>query len=203
MRFARFAMAAFLSGGLVGYATGAAAGGGNPRLQGEFYVDDTHDPIDHNEAFVLLIGSDFAVNGEVESHDGTQTAGVPDTVIIQYRADLPNHAKAGDDTIEIKQHEYSELRLIINSDTPARNLDLTVYPQKCSVNAKVNAAKAHGRVTAKCSGNDIFAEVSADQVASMIAAFANAPDIKIKVNSNGKGSLEIIDHGTVVTPVEN
>ena len=199
MRVVRVGMVASLSVAMCGYVGSALAGGGNPRLDGEFSVQDPHDAeIDHNNAFLDIGGSDVFARGEVESHQGTQTDGVPDTVFIEWLTDKPNHVKVGDFSAHVHQHEFSQLRVVINSNTPARNLDTgPVNPAKCEIDANINVKSSKGDIHSNCTVSDIFAGLTADQVASIQTAFRSSKHIKIKVNSKGKATLKIKTFGPV------
>lgn len=198
MRIVRIAVAFSLSMGLCGYAGSALAGGDNPRLEGYFSVDDPHDAIDHNTAFIDVAGADIFARGEVESHLGTATDGVPDTVFIEWRTDAPNHINIGNFSAHVHQHKYSELRVVISSDTPERNLDTgPTYPEKCEVDANIDVRDSQGNIHSACTVTDIFSELTADQVASILAAFNGSEHVKIKVNNNGKATLKIKTFGPV------
>lgn len=199
MRLIRFAVAASLSLGSSGYAGTALAGSSNPRLDGEFSVEDPHDPIDHNNAFIEIAGSNVFARGEVESHNGTMTNGVPDTVFIEWQTDKPNHIKVGEFSAHIHQHNFSQLRVVINSDTPARNLDTgPVNPEKCEIDANIDVKDSQGNIHSTCTVTDVFSGLTADQVASILAAFDGNKHVVVKVNGKGKATLKIKTFGPVV-----
>jgi len=196
MRLIRVAMAASLAMTLWAFAGTALAGGDNPRLDGVFSVDDPHDMIDHNTAFIEISGSDIFARGEVESHTGTPTEGVPDTVFIEWRTDEPNNTRVGARSAHVRQHEYAQLRIVINSNTPARNLDTgPIYPKSCAVSANMDLKNPESNVHSSCTLTDVFAELTADQISSIVTAFDGSKHVRIKVKQNGKASLKIKTFG--------
>lgn len=200
MKLIRFAMAASLSLALSGYTRSALAQATNPRLEGEYSVEDPHDPIDHNNAFIDIAGSNIMARGEVESHNGTLTGDVPDTVFIEWQTDKPNHIKVGNFSAHVHQHKFSQLRFVINSNTPARNLDTgPVNPEKCEIDANIDVKDSQGNIHSACTVTDVFSALTADQLASLMAAFNNSKHIIIKVNSKGKATLKIKTFGPLTS----
>jgi hypothetical protein len=191
MRLPKSVLAAALCGGLFLAASDASA----QRLDGVFVVLGDNEP-QEDVAFVSLLGTEFVVDGRLE---GVGTDG--DDVEIDYFTDTPTRIDVDDEQGRVQQNRFSTLQILIDSDVPERNLNLLIRPEKCSIDAKVNVPKAKGSVTVSCSGDDIFAGVSASQLASIQAAFANAKNVKIKVNSDGsKGSLVIKLKGPISEP---
>jgi hypothetical protein len=177
MRALQLALAAFLL---------AASTAGAQRLDGTFAIVDDSEPSE-DFAYVVLVGTDFYVDGLVQ---GVGTDG--DAVEIGYITETPTRVDVDDAQGRVRQHRFSTLAIEIESEVLERNVDLSISPEKCSIDGKVNVPKAKGSVTVSCSGDDIFAELSANQLASIQAAFANSTNVKIKVNSDGsKGSLRI------------
>jgi tRNA threonylcarbamoyladenosine modification (KEOPS) complex Pcc1 subunit len=141
-------------------------------------------------------GTEFFVEGEA---GGTGTDG--DFVEIRYFTGRPTNVNADDQQGRVRQSEFSTLEFAIDSEVPERDLDLSIVPEKCSVDGKINDPKAKGSVTVSCSGDDIFAEISASQLASLQAAFSSTRNVKIKVKSDGsKGSLRITLKGSAGEP---
>lgn len=96
------------------------------------------------------------------------------------------------------QHKYSQLRVVINSNTPACNLDTDlVHPEKCEVDANINVKSSKGDIHSACTVTDIFAALTADQLASILAAFKGSQHIKIKVDKKGKATLKLKTFGPV------
>jgi hypothetical protein len=77
--------------------------------------------------------------------------------------------------------------------SPERNLDLTVTPRKCSIQGTTNVAGKTGTVSVKCSDDNLFQDITADQVASMQAAFNGNKRVTIKASGSNaaKGSISI------------
>jgi hypothetical protein len=187
MRLVRTVLAASLCAGLALTAGNARAGAPvNDRIDGDFIVDD--DVNGANEAVVEIDGTTFSVSGSVF---GVGTAG--DDVEIQFFTPQPSNASANDKKGNVKQNKFSQITFLIESDVAARDLDLTVTPEKCAVNGNVNVNAGNGNVTAKCSGDNLYQAISADQLASIQAAFLDQQRVKIKVNGNdaAKGSVSI------------
>jgi hypothetical protein len=184
-------LATSLSLGLGLTAGTAFAGAANTRLDGDFVVEDSVNG--DNEAAVEINGTDWNVQGGVF---GTGTAG--DEVAIFFSTPEPNNVNANDKTGSVRQNKFSRLNFVIESDVAARDLNLEVFPEKCKVDGKVNLNAENGNVTAKCQGDNLYANVTADQLASLQAAFLDQQRVKIKVNGNdaAKGSLSITIKGT-------
>lgn len=166
-------------------AGGALAGApADSRIDGDFVVQDSRYPGDI--AVVEIDGDIHDVSGFV-SGDGTDG----DAVVVSFFTPLPNNLSANDKKGSVKQSKYSQLLFSITS--PDRNLDLTVEPRKCSVEGTTNVASQKGTVNVKCSDENLFQEITADQLASINAAFNGDKRVKIKVSgSNGaKGSISI------------
>jgi hypothetical protein len=163
------------------------------RIDDLFFFEDETDP-ELAGAAIRIEGTDFAVEGSVR---GIGTAG--DEVQIIYVAAQPTKANADDEQGRVRQSGFSTLVFFIDSDVPERDLDLVISPEKCSIDGKVNVAKDQGKVTVDCSASDLFAGMTADQIASIQAAFLDNPKVKIKVNSDGaKGSLKISSKGELL-----
>lgn len=154
------------------------------RIQGDFVVQDDNYPGD--VAVVEIDGTIHDVSGFVS---GSGTAG--DAVVVSFFTPAPNTLSANDKRGSVKQSRYS--RLVFSITSPARNLDLTVTPEKCSVSGTTDVARGKGRVNVSCSGQDLFQAITADQLASIQAAFLGDKRVKLKVSasSGAKGSLSI------------
>jgi hypothetical protein len=164
----------------------AAGTAGAQRLDGTFFIIGDDETTEFGASLVLL-GTTASVEGEVV---GTGTDG--DFVEIGVFTDLPTSMNADDKQARVRQSRFSTISIFIDSDDPTRDLELTLNPDKCSIDGKVNAPKAKGSVTVSCSGEDIYSDISATQEASIQAAFANTKVVKIKINSDGsKGSIQI------------
>jgi hypothetical protein len=161
------------------------------RLEGGFGLIDQNDP-NGNFATFVVVGTTAYLQGAVE---GTGTAG--DEVLLGYFTDTPTHLSANAKQARIRQSDFAGLGVLIDSATPARDLDWSVHPQKCRIDGKVQAEKGNGDVTVKCSADDLFEDVTADQLASIQAAFLDTKQVKIKVKSgSSKGSITIKLKGT-------
>ena len=160
---------------------GAPAGS---RIDGDFVVQDNQYPGDI--AVVEIDGIIHDVSGFVS---GSGTEG--DAVVISFVTPLPNSLSATDKKGSVKQSKFSQLLFAITS--PERNLNLTVTPEKCSVAGKTNPTSQKGSVSVKCSADDLFQDITADQLASIQAAFLGDKRVKIKVggSNTAKGSLSI------------
>jgi hypothetical protein len=189
MRVLNFALAAALCGGVFLFAGNASA----QRLDSTWFLEDDSDPND-NFAEIVIDGTTFFVEGQV---DGVGTAG--DIVQISYFTDEPTNVNADDKQGRVRQSKFSELNFVILSDEPTRDLDLIVSPEKCAVDGKVQAVKEKGQVTVSCSASNIYSELTADQEASITAAFLENNRVKFKVNNDGsKGSLSIKLKGAAI-----
>jgi hypothetical protein len=174
----------------VGLAAPAFAGGGNPRIDGDFIVTDDLDG--NNSADVEIDGTDFSIGGSVFSSTGT----LGDDVTIFFATPQPSSASASDTKGAVRQKRFSELTFVIDSADDARDLNQTIVAEKCDVNGSVNMDAGTGKVTVKCQGDNIYGIITADQKASITAAFQDNTRVKFKVNEDGsKGSLAITIKG--------
>jgi hypothetical protein len=189
MRFLTLVYAAALFGGAILPAVDASA----QRINGEWELEDDSDPND-NFAELGIDGTEFYVVGEVA---GVGTAG--DIVAISYLASAPTSVNADEKQGRVRQSGFSTVTFFIDSGTPARDLNVMVTPEKCSIDGKVQAVSERGQVTVSCSGTNIYSGISADQEASITAAFLDDDRVKFKVNNDGsKGSLSIKLKGTAL-----
>jgi hypothetical protein len=171
---------------VVTFGSGVALAGAFGRIVGEFFFVDGDEP-GIGGAVIGLNGTAFIVQGSVE---GEGTDG--DSVQIEFVTLLPTNANADDEQGRVRQSRSSSVIFIINSAVPERDLELTVNPEKCAIDAKVNVPKDEGQASVDCSGTDIYSEMTASQEASIQAAFQGTKKVKFKVNSDGsKGSLQI------------
>jgi hypothetical protein len=160
------------------------------RIDGAFSFEDETVP-ELAGVTIVIDGTDFVVEGGVR---GVGTAG--DLVQILYIAEFPTKANADDVQGRVRQGGFSTLVFAIASDVPERDIDHFVTPEKCSVDGKVNVSKDEGKVRVACSAADLFAGLTADQLASIQAAFLENPKVKLKADSDGaKGSLKISSKG--------
>ena len=182
MRLVRGTLASSLGVGLALSAGVAPAGTpANSRIDGDFTVQESQYPGD--VAVVEIDGKLHDVSGFVS---GAGTNG--DVVVIRFFTPAPNDLSANDKQGSVGQSRYSQLLFSISS--PERNLDLTVKPEKCSIKGTTNVVSHKGSVNLKCSGEDLFQAITADQLASMKAAFLDDKRVKIKGNP-AKGSISI------------
>jgi hypothetical protein len=165
----------------------ALAGDVSPgRIIGEFFFTDGEEP-GIGGSVIAIQPTEFAVQGAVE---GIGTDG--DEVTIVFVTPLPTNVNADDQQGRVRQSRFSSLIITIDSSVPERNLELTINPEKCAIDGKVNVPKDEGQVSIDCSGTNIYSEISASEEASIQAAFQGTKKVKFKVNSDGsKGSLQI------------
>jgi hypothetical protein len=165
-------------------AAGVAPAGAPPRIQGDFVVQD--DTYSGDVAVVEVDGMIHDVSGFIYG-GGTGD----DSVTIFFATPYPNTLSANPKTGTVKQNQYSQIRFYLTS--AERALDLTVTPEKCAVTGTTYAARGKGRVDVRCSGPGLYESITADQLASIRAAFVDDKRVKIKVTANdpAKGSLSI------------
>lgn len=186
MRVFRFAMMISMSLGIALFASGVQAGDiGDPStLADGFYIIDSGDA--NNECEVGSDGTEFEAFGTVS---GTGTAG--QAVSVDYETPQPTNVSRNDDKISVKQNKFSRLTAHFGV--------VTVGPlivEKCSVSGSVDVSKLTGKVTAKCKTDTLFANLSANQVASLQTAFDGNKNVKVEVNSDAtKGSISITCKG--------
>lgn len=171
-------------GAVPALAAGLALAGAPPRIQGDFVVQD--DTYSGDVAVVEVDGMIHDVSGFIY---GGGTDG--DSVVISFATPAPNTLSANDKTGTVKQSKYAQIRFYVTS--AERGLDLTVAPEKCAVTGTTNVVRGKGRVDVKCSGADLYESITADQLASIQAAFVGDKRVKIKLKANdpAKGSLSI------------
>jgi hypothetical protein len=163
------------------------------RLDSTWFLADDSAPGD-NRAEVRIDGTEFWVDGLIQ---GIGSPG--DAVVIFYFTDLPTSANADAEQGRVRQIRFSRLSFFIDSDTPGRSVFLEISPEKCAVDAKVQAVEEKGHVTVNCSASDIYSGLTADQEASIAVAFQDNSRVKFKVNDDGsKGSLSIKLQGTAI-----
>jgi hypothetical protein len=177
----RIVLALALSAGLASAAGSAFAGTPTQRINGEFDLADDTAPAGTNTASVEMEGRDFGFDGQVS---GTGTSG--DQVAILYDAGLPTSASANEKKGKVTQSGFTELTLLlVPGQSGNAALDLTVVPEKCKANASVEPAKDKGKVSVECSGENVFLNISAGQLASFQAAFLDRKDVVINVSQSG------------------
>jgi len=196
MRSLRVALVLSFVGGLGLWAAPAHAGPVSPLLEGFFDVSDEPNSAYLNGCFVGSdTGSDagfFDVGGQV---GGVGTGG--QSITISYDAPQPTSASRSTAKIAVKQSQFATLRVVGGAPGAFDTGTLTVA--KCKVNGSVNGTKLTGSVSASCGGNDAFAPLTADQGASVVAAFAGSKHIKVKIDaSTGKWSLSIKCKGAAI-----
>jgi hypothetical protein len=170
------------------FGSGLALAGAIPlgRINGEFFFEDGDEP-DLGGALIEVNDTTFQVDGSVF---GSGTDG--DGVALRFVTELPTKANADSKQGRVRQSHFSTLIFLINSEVEERNLELEISPEKCAIDGKVDLSKGEGQVTVRCSGTNIYSEISASQEASIQAAFQGTKKVKFKVNSDGsKGSLDI------------
>ena len=189
MRLLRGALASSLGVGLALSAGVALAGApAGSRINGDFVVQDDEYPGD-----IAVVEIDSTISDVQGFISGSGTEG--DAVVVSFFTPNPNSLSANDQQGSVKQSRYGELLFSISS--PARNLVLTVAPEKCSISGTTNVASQTGSVNVKCSGENLYQEITADQVASMQAAFLGNKRVKIHVSGNNaaEGSISILIKG--------
>ena len=183
MRVKKLALAMCLFGGLALLATRAEAGFAAHYLEGTFDIaNDPNDP-NANNCFVESDFGFFEAGGTVQ---GVGTAG--QVVSIEYSNLEPTSVSHNTTKINVKQTQWSLLN--IRFDGVSATGDLAV--EKCSVDGSYNSNNGKGNVSANCSGNDVFSALTANQLASVQAAFNGNKSVKVKVNTNAqKASISI------------
>lgn len=185
MRLVRGALASSLSVGLALSAGVALAGApADSRIDGDFVVQDSQYPGD--VAVVEIDGTIHDVSGFIS---GSGTDG--DVVVVRFFTPAANDLSANDKKGSVRQSRYSQLLFSISS--LERNLDLTRATKKCAIKGTTNVTTHKGSVGLNCSGEEFFQEITADQLASIQAAFVDDNRVKIKVSRSNpaKGSISI------------
>jgi hypothetical protein len=185
MGLVRGALASSLSVGLALSAGVALAGApAKTRINGDFVVQDSLYPGD-----VAVVEIDLTIHDVSGFVSGPGTEG--DVVVVSFFTPAPNDLRANDKKGSVVQSSYSQLLFSISS--AARNLSLTVAPEQCSVRGRTSVTSQKGGVNVKCSGENLFEEVRADQLASIQAAFQGNKRVKVKVSRSNpaKGSISI------------
>ncbi len=190
MRVVRLGLAASLCLGVALAASFADAGILGDRLNGFFIVVDDVDP--GNSGGIQCDFTQFHVEGEVDGI-GTDT----DVVQINFFAQQPTNVSANSFKARVQQKRFSILELSIASGVDARDLNTGFAPEKCQIIGSVNMNQERGNVTVKCSGEDIFAGITVDQLTSIQDAFADNNRVKVKFNAGNpaKGSIAITIKG--------
>lgn len=189
MRAIRLGVAFALTAGVALAAGSASAGTTAQRIDGDFALADDVAPAGTNTATVEIDGRDFGVDGQVS---GTGTLG--DQVQILYDTTLPTSGSANDKTGKVSQSKFTELTFSLVPGPTSGNvlLNLIVAPEKCKATASVDPANDKGKVSVNCTGENIFLNISAGQLASFVAAFLDRKDVVINVSQTGStGSLKI------------
>ena len=148
--------------------------------EGFWFIEDSKDP-NGNACEVGVDGTDFEAFGQVT---GT---GLKTGVDVTYDTLQPTSASRNDKSISVKQGSFSTLNVLFDGVTVSGN----VAVQKCSVSGSVNTVKATGSTSVSCSGDSITDVLTANQIGIVQAALDGKPNVKFKVNSNGKWSLKI------------
>ena len=184
MRAIRLAVAFSLTAG-VALAAGSASA---QRIDGDFALADDVAPAGTNTATIEIDGKVFGVDGQV---NGIGTQG--DQCAIVYNTDEPTSASANNKNGKVAQSSFTDIGFVILPVTSPRALNTgLVSTEKCKVSSSVDPAAGKGKVSVNCKGANVFANFTADQVNSFIAAFQTRKDVKIKVNQTGsEGSVAI------------
>ena len=186
MRVNRIALVIAMCGGLALFAGRAHAGFSTPLADGFWDVnDDANEPNNPNSCFVGTDGffTLFEAGGEVEG------PGTGQQIIIDYDTSQPTNVSRNTKTITVKQNQFSLIRV---RGIGGAAFDVTNVVEKCKVSGSVNTSKLTGSVSVSCKGSNLFGILSADQAASVQAAFQGSKRVKFKFNaSTGKASLSI------------
>ena len=187
MRVNRFALAVTVCAGLALLAGRVQAGGGftSDLIEGTWFINnDPNDP-NANNCFVSLgafEGTTFETGGIVQ---GLGTGS--EVVTVRYDALQPTSASRNTKSGKVSEGTFSSLRLTFGATVVG-----PVQVDKCSVSGSVNDSKSTGSVSADCKGTDVFSALTANQLASLQAAFNGNKDVKVKVNSDAqKASINI------------
>jgi hypothetical protein len=175
------ALAFLLVAGLALFAQTARAGVvTSPLAEGFWFIENANDP-NGNTCEVGVDGTDFEAFGDVS---GTAQATAVD---VTYDTLQPTSTSRNEKSISVKQSSFSTLNVLFDGVTVSGN----VAVQKCSVSGSVNTVKATGSTSVSCSGNSITDLLTVNDVAIVQAALDGKPNVKFKVNNNGKWSLTI------------
>ena len=175
-----------LSLGLALFASQARAGsiGDTSTLADGFYNINSGDT--NNDCEVGSDGTDFEAFGTVS---GTGTAG--QAVSVDYDTPQPTNVSRNDNKISVTQNKFSRLTAHFGGATVG-----PLLVEKCSVGGSVDVSKLSGKVTAKCKTDTLFANLTANQVASLKTAFDGNKNVKVNTNSDdSKGSISITCKG--------
>jgi hypothetical protein len=184
------AVSSFIAGLSLG-ALPAAAGSPSTLADGGFGITGTTSaPATSNTCAVIGAGSEFFVDGSIV---GAGTAG--QVITINFDTPQPTSVSRNDNKISVKENNWSTLQAVGGTGGAGIFNSGTQVIQKCDVNGSVNTKKSTGSVNVSCGGSSLFGGITADQAASIQAAFNKAKNIKFKVNSNGKWSLSIKCNG--------
>lgn len=184
------AVSSFIAGLSLG-ASHAVAGTSSTLADGGFGITGTTSaPATSNTCAVIGAGSEFFVDGTIQ---GAGTGG--QVITVSFDTPQPTSVSRNDNKIAVKENNWSTLQAIGGAGGAGAFNSGTLVIQKCDVNGSVNVKKSSGNVSVGCSGTSAFAGLTADQVASVQAAFNKAKNIKFKVNSSGKWSLSIKCNG--------
>ena len=146
-----------------------------------FAIASSKDP-SNNICEVGAVGAAFTVSGDIF---GVGTAS--QAVRISYNAPRPTSASRSSSKVSVKQGSFSTLRVTLD----AENITGDVPIEKCSVTGSVTTSKMTGSVSTNCSGSNLFGGLTANQAASVQAAFNGSKTVTFKVNNTGKWSLKI------------
>jgi hypothetical protein len=188
-------LAACLCAGFTAAAPPAHAGAGNPRLDGSFVIEDGNQV---DLAVFEVDGTSFDVLGSVV---GLGTNG--DEVEISFFTPQPSSVSATDRKAAVRQKRFSRLVITIESEIPERDLDLTLNPEQCDVNAKLKADVGTGSVTVSCSADNLYVAISPEELESIQTAFESDTRVKIEVSRGNpdKGSIRIRLEGSISAPM--
>ena len=192
MRFGKFAVSASLVAGIVAIGGRAqAADPPAPILNNVYDVLSSSEP-NTNICQIGSGGTNFLVGGSVR---GAGTAG--DSVMVAYHGPLPTNASRNRVKINVKQASFASLDVFISGSTSGNNGDTgSIVIEHCSVSGSVNGSTMSGSVLASCSGSNLFGGLTANQAASVHAAFNASKTVSFKVTSSGKWTLKIKCSGT-------
>jgi hypothetical protein len=153
-------------------------------LINNFYsIESKNDPI-NNTCEVGVNGGEFEAFGDVK---GDGTAG--QAVRIHYNAPNPTSTSRSESKVSVKQSKFSTLEFFFDGESATGG---PVVVEQCSINGSADGAKLSGSVSANCKTDNVFALLTANQVASIRTAFNGNKDVKVNVNTNTlKGSLQI------------
>ncbi len=176
MRVMRYACAVSLSAGIALSAGSAFAGApGSDIFEGFWTIEDSKEP---NTVQCTLEMFDTDLSSNVVA-DGVGTGGA--IVVIDVFSTEPTDTNRDTKQGRVRQDRYAQLDIRFDG---VSTLGGGVYPEKCKIDVKVNGDKGKGEGTVNCKGDGLNTILTANEIASIQAAFVNSKQVKFKTNDN-------------------